>query len=153
MDRCASVLLPLVLLFLAALLPYGNALRTGFAYDDAAIVIENPTASPAAPWWTPLVRPYWPEPHDAGLYRPLTSLTYRLQRGWTGTAPVPFHLLNVLLHAATSLLAYAVLRRLFTRQGWALPIALLFAVHPLHTEAVTGIVGRAELLAALCGLG
>lgn len=141
------------LLLIAALLPYGNALRCGFTYDDTGIVLENPALSAAAPWWAPLTRPYWPEPHQAGLYRPLTLASYRLQHVLTGPDATAFHLVNLLLHAAVTLLAFATARRLLGRERLAFSIALLYAVHPLHTEAVTGIVGRAELLAALCGLG
>jgi tetratricopeptide (TPR) repeat protein len=137
----------------AACLPFGNALRCGFVFDDPGLIVENPDVSPEASWWTPLVSSYWPAPHRTGLYRPVTGLTYRIERGLFGEQPLPFHAANLLLHAAVSLLAYAVLRRVLRgRRRLALSIALVFAVHPLHTEAVTGVVGRAELLAGLFGL-
>ncbi len=144
---------PWVLLAAAALLPYLNALSCGFAYDDEGVVLTNPYVQPAAPWWQPLVRPFWPPPMQAGLYRPVTSLSYRWQLGWHGPDPTAFHAFNVLAHLGVVLLAFATLRRLFPRHpGWALATGLLFATHALHTEAVTGIVGRSELLAAFFGL-
>jgi protein O-mannosyl-transferase len=147
-------LAPWALVALAALLPYLNALHCGFAFDDGGLILENPTVSRAAPWWRPLTTAFWPDRFHAGLYRPVTALTYRLQRGAGVDHPAAFHGLNVLLHAGVALLAYALLRRLLAaRRGTALAVALFFAVHPLHTEAVTYIQGRAELLAALCGLG
>jgi Flp pilus assembly protein TadD len=146
-------LAPWVLVALAALLPYLNALPCGFAFDDGAIILENPAVAGDAPWWRSLTVGFWPGPSHAGLYRPVTALSFRLQRGAGGDA-AGFHAVNLLLHAAVCLLIYAVLRRLWgERRGCALAVAVLFAVHPIHTEAVTYIQGRAELLAALAGLG
>ncbi len=142
-----------VLLACAALLPYGNALRADFTYDDGGLILENPSVAPERPWSVSLTAPYWPEKNQAGLYRPLTAFTYRWQLGVWGRNPLPFHALNLALHAGVCFLLFALLRRLApARPGFALAAALLFAVHPVHTEAVTSIVGRAELLAALFGL-
>lgn len=65
----------------------------------------------------------------------------------------PFHALNVALHAAVTLLVFALALRLGAARPVALVAAALFAVHPVHVEPVDWIVGRAELLAALFGLG
>jgi tetratricopeptide (TPR) repeat protein len=147
-------LVPWLLVALAAVVPFLTALPCGFAYDDGGLIRENPAVAPDAPWWQCLTHPYWPAPHAAGLYRPLTSLTYRLQREISGDAALPFHAFNVLLHAGVALLVLCLLRRAVPhRPHFALAVALLFAVHPLHTEAVTNVIGRAELLAALFGLG
>jgi len=60
-----------------------------------------------------------------------------------------FHVVNLLLHAGCVLLLWRLLRRLFpNRSGAAWLTTLVFAVHPLHAEAVVGVVGRAELWAA-----
>ena len=142
-----------VAIALAALLPYVNTLRADFTFDDGGLILENPHVAPQASWTDSLVRPYWHDHSRAGLYRPVAAFTYRLQREF-GDDPAPFHLLNLLLHAGVSLLVLAVLRRLAPgRPGLAFATALLFAVHPLHTEAVTNVIGRAELLAAGFGLG
>ena len=144
---------PWLLLTLVALWPYLNAMECEFVYDDRGQIEENPYVSPEDPWWVSLTRPYWPPPQQAGLYRPVTSLTYRLQRGLHGNHPAGFHALNLFLHVGVVLAAYGVLRRLAcSGDRIALAAGLIFAVHPLHTEAVTGIVGRAELLSALFGL-
>jgi len=81
-------------------------------------------------------------------YRPLTVLSFRLNYLLHELQPLGYHLLNLLLHAAVTLLYHALCARLLSRHAAALA-ALLFAVHPVHTEAVTGVVGRAELLASL----
>ncbi len=146
-------LLPWLLLLLAASAPYLNALDADFVYDDEGLILKNPAVQPERPWWVSLTAPFWPNQDAAGLYRPATSLSYRLQLAWHGPDPGPFHGANVALHALVTLTAAWVLLRLFPRhRRWAWAVALLFAVHPVHTEAVTGVFGRGELLAALFGL-
>jgi protein O-mannosyl-transferase len=81
-------------------------------------------------------------------YRPLTVLTFRLNYLLHELQPLGYHLVNLLLHAGVTLLYHSLCARLLSRPAAALA-ALLFAVHPVHTEAVTGVVGRAELLASL----
>ena len=81
-------------------------------------------------------------------YRPLTVLSFRLNYLLHELQPLGYHLVNLLLHAGVTLLYHSLCARLLSRPAAALA-ALLFAVHPVHTEAVTGVVGRAELLASL----
>ena len=152
---------------------YLNSLRSGFPYDDSRAVQENPdvlghsddgwTSSIADIfrndfWGTPLSDP---QTHKS--YRPLVTLSFRLEASFAlaahGGAWV-FHLGNVVLYA---LCAFLLVRH-------ALPAALpelaapapaknktlllsmaglWFASHPVHVEAVAGLVGRAEILAAI----
>ncbi|KAF7656060.1 hypothetical protein LDENG_00046750 [Lucifuga dentata] len=81
-------------------------------------------------------------------YRPLTVLTFRLNYLFSELSAVSYHLLNVVLHAVVCVLFLRVCR-LFLDKTSSLVAALLFAVHPIHTEAVTGVVGRAELLSSI----
>ena len=80
--------------------------------------------------------------------RPVTVLTFRLNYLLTEVSPLGYHAVNGLLHAGVTLLYNHLAGRLLSRLPAALA-ALLFAVHPVHTEAVTGVVGRAELLASV----
>ncbi|XP_035412975.1 protein O-mannosyl-transferase TMTC4 isoform X3 [Cygnus atratus] len=96
-------------------------------------------------------------------YRPLTVLTFRINYLFAGGFyPVGFHVINIILHCVISVLMVDVFSILlgglqFTNKGRRLNLApktsllaaLLFAVHPVHTECVAGIVGRADLLCAL----
>ncbi|XP_047481344.1 protein O-mannosyl-transferase TMTC2-like [Penaeus chinensis] len=67
-----------------------------------------------------------------------------------GLRPLGFHLMNVLLHSCVCLLMTRLLLRLLRLpQGTVLSAGLLFATHPIHSEAVTGLVGRADVLASL----
>lgn len=132
---------------------YANALRNGFAYDDVPIVERNLVVDPARPWWEAWVEPYWPGSNTGDrldlLYRPLTVQTYAWERRLFGADPLPCHVTNVMLHALVSVCVWSAARRLGLRGGPALAGAMLFAVHPIHVEAVANIVGRAELLSAL----
>ncbi len=131
---------------LLAVLPYVNGLGGDFVFDDVLFIRDNPAVQrqPALQLFASLIQP-------GSLYRPLTMLTYagnaRIERG-----PLGFHLVNLALHLLVSLGVYALARLLLGTGLAALAAATLFAVHPIHTEAVTGIVGRAELLAALAAL-
>lgn len=135
------------LIVAAAVVPYVDTLRGGFVFDDHELIVANPMATPGMHAWDWFLRPST----SASLYRPVTMLTYALDGALGGTAG-GFHVTNVLLHVAASLAALAVALRLLPRRRDALVAGLLFAVHPVHTEAVANLAGRAELLAALFAL-
>ena len=136
--------LPAALVALAAFAVYTNTLSHQFVYDDHSVIVENPMVHDIANWRQIVASPWWPR----GLYRPLTSLT--LAANWTAApgAPFGFHLVNLLAHAAAAALVCLLAARLMAPAG-ALAAGLLFAVHPVHVEAVANVVGRAEVLAGL----
>lgn len=86
--------------------------------------------------------------HSHKSYRPLTVLSFRLTYLFHGLEPLGYHLANVLLHAVVSCFLMSVVNE-FVSSWSACVCGLLFAVHPIHTEAVTGVVGRAESLCAI----
>ena len=104
-----------------------------------------------------LTSDYWGVPlsHSGShkSYRPLTSLSFRLNYLMSGPDPRSFHLTNVLLHGLVSLLFMRLVTSLpgLTRSA-SLVTGLAWAVAPVHTEAVTGVVGRADILASLLSL-
>jgi hypothetical protein len=132
---------------LAAAAVYARSVGFAFVYDDIWVVLNNTLLHSPSRWPQILATPW--QPH--GLYRPLTSLTFAFDWALGGGAPGRFHLVNLLLHAAASALVYALASRWLPRPG-ALAAGLLFALHPVHVEAVANVVGRAELLATLCTL-
>jgi tetratricopeptide (TPR) repeat protein len=141
------------LVVLAAILTYANSVLNHFALDDNFIIVGNPRVHQLSNQHEIWLTPYWPGYGKAlGLYRPLAIFAYALQWNAGAGAPWLFHSVSILLHAGVSVLLYALLRRLATPAG-ALVGALLFAVHPLHTEVVANVVGQAELLAAAAVLG
>ena len=76
-----------------------------------------------------------PESHKS--YRPLTVLTFRWNRQLHDMDPLGFHAVNVLLHGLVSILFLLLLRRVGVPQMISLAAVLLFATHPIHTEAVS----------------
>ncbi|MCA9726361.1 MAG: tetratricopeptide repeat protein [Candidatus Eisenbacteria bacterium] len=140
-------------LVLAALLSHLTALRAGFVFDDRGLVLKNSWVWEPTPGAV-LSNQYWPDHEGTGLYRPVTSFSYWVDGKIWGQHPFGFHLMNLLLHGIVTLLVFQLLVGFFPeRVGTAALASLLFAVHPLHSEAVIAIAGRAELLAALFGLG
>ena len=138
---------------LAAVLVYANSLTNGFAYDDDWIIMRNPRVHQLADlsliWGTP----YWPTfGAELGLYRPLAIFAYALEWAAGGGAPWVFHVVNVTLHAIVTGLVFVLLASLFVPSAAAVG-ALIFAVHPVHTEVVANSVGQAELIAAVFVIG
>jgi len=132
-------------LTLAVLVCYANALTGVFQFDDYNVIVKNPRVHS----WSS-----WIEGLSLGI-RPLLKFSYALN--WTmGTGVVGFHLTNLLIHLANAYMVYR-LAQIFVQQQWQhaqlrhVPFftALLFAVHPIHTEAVSYICGRSTSLMAL----
>ncbi|HSM03643.1 MAG TPA: hypothetical protein VK858_03440, partial [Longimicrobiales bacterium] len=140
----------LLLVVAAAVLVYLNALPNGFTLDDRPIIVDNGTVHDLSNQVRIWLTPYWPGlvGLEAGLYRPLTIFAFAVQWALGGGDPLLFHGVSVLLHAGCSALVYALLR-LWVGRFPALAGAGVFAVHPVHVEAVANVVGQAELLAAL----
>jgi hypothetical protein len=139
-----------LLVALAAVLVHWRAFENGFALDDVRLVESNPAIGSLSRIPHLFLEPYWNTPGEHyGLYRPLAVASLTIDRAVFGPGPFGFHLVNVLLHAGVAALSWLALRRAGTHYGTALLGAGLFAVLPLHTEAVANIAGRAELLAAL----
>lgn len=131
-----------------AVAAYANSLGNGFAYDDNEIVRRNPVVVEGDVAGA-LTSPYWPVfAPGSGLYRPVTVGSFALEWTLFGGAPAAFHALSVVSHAAVSALVLAILAGFLPLSG-AVVGAALFAVHPVHTEAVANVVGRAELYAAI----
>lgn len=155
----AVLLLPLVIVCFAV---YFNTLSNGFVYDDEDQVLNNP--------WIRNVR-FLPEIFTssawaytgevANYYRPVMHVVYMVCFHLFGPDPAGFHFVNVLLHSLNMILVYGVLVLLLGRHG---PVdtrgragssflgALLFATHPIHTEAVAWVGGVPDLTVTLFGL-
>jgi tetratricopeptide (TPR) repeat protein len=139
---------------LVAGLVYANAVRNGWAQDDVGVIEKNPAAQSVTAalgaWFTP----YWPDEGEgtAGLYRPAVILSYGIDWATSAGRPWWFHLMNVLLHAVAAALVVRIALAWLAPTG-ALAAGLLFAVHPVHVEAVANVVGRADILAAIGVLG
>lgn len=128
-----------------ALAASANSIANGYAYDDVTLIAQAARVHSLDGWWREFGRTYWPEGDG---YRPLTVLAWRAQWAFGGGAPAVFHATNVALHAATTV-------AVFWLGGAVLPVAAawiaaaLYAVHPVHTEAIANVVGQSELAVAL----
>ncbi|XP_053600141.1 protein O-mannosyl-transferase Tmtc3 [Plodia interpunctella] len=144
------------ILVLACILVYHNCLYCGFVFDDISAIKENRDLRPQTPLTNIFLNDFWGTPihkeQSHKSYRPLTVLTFRWNYAVHGLQPAGYHLVNLLLHALVSLLYYRVCA-MFLPEFASFVASILFAVHPIHTEAVTGVVGRAEMLSSLFFLG
>ena len=139
----AALSLPLLVAFV-----YAVAFPGHFFMDDAQIVADNLLV------YSPdlkliLTSDYWGVGENTGLFRPLTILSFALNYKLFGADAWGYLLVNLGLHAANSLLLFFWLLHREVSRPWAWFAAALFAVHPIHGEAVIQLVGRSELLAAM----
>ena len=139
---------------------YSNSFSTGFALDNQTLILEDTRIQSASAANIALIvrHTYWWPNGESGLYRPLTTLSYLFNYAILGSGnhAAGYHWINFFLHLGNVLLVFALVRRLITGRGraWqtAFFVAALWAVHPVLTESVTNIVGRADLLAAFAVL-
>lgn len=140
--------LSLPLLSFLLLLPL---LGYGFLSDDFPLIVANPRLQSWSLFFQNLLTPFFSFPANPQLHywRPTTLLSYALELRLWGVSPWGFHLTNILLHTANTLLLYLLLKR-FRLEG-ALPwtASLLFLLHPAHGENIAWISGRTDLLAFL----
>ncbi len=141
-DRLAWWHIALFIVAVCALL-YGPSVTDKFvSLDDGLLITDNPAIQELSP--ATLKRVF--TTYDPELYDPLTLMTYQVEHALFGFRPGVFHLDNLILHTLNALLVFAVMLQLFRRKGVAAATALLFAVHPLQTEAVLWAAARKDLL-------
>lgn len=136
-------------LVLFAVVPYLNTLSAGFTFDDLPNIVNNPVVRDGADVVRVLSTPLQP----GDLYRPLTVLTFAINQWLAPGQAWLFHAVNIAAHALVTVLVFFLARVLTRSERIAAVAGTLFAVHPVHTEAVASLVGRAELLAAGFGVG
>ncbi|XP_031622096.1 protein O-mannosyl-transferase Tmtc3 [Contarinia nasturtii] len=131
---------------------YYNSTQCDFVFDDISAIKENRDLRPHTPWRNLFFNDFWGTPmqkeQSHKSYRPLCVLTFRWNYLIHGLEPYGYHLVNILLHLVVSLL-YFRMCTIFFSDVTSFVAALLFAVHPIHIEAVTGVVGRAETLSSV----
>src|SRR5262245_520917 len=128
-----------------AIVVYVGALWNTYAGDDIELVLYNELVHAWSGLWTAFLRPYWSWAQGGQLYRPLPVASFVLD--WHVDGPVVFHAVNLAWHAGVSLLVAVLLNR-WCGAAAALVGGVVFAVHPVHVEAVAAVSGRPELMAA-----
>ena len=146
----------LALALCLAAIGYAPTLRYGFVFDDVQQIVENPAIRSWSYIWE-----YFTAHVGAGVfpnvrgsfYRPLFLIWMRLNYMFFKVTPWGWHLTSLLAHLAAVWMFFSLVR-LWTRDGmvagWS---ALLFALHPIHVEAVAWVSAVPEILFALAGMG
>lgn len=140
----------------AVLAIYAPGLRFPFVFDDGVAILHNESIRSLASAWSPPVQ----IPLSG---RPVANFSFALNYALSGFEPASYRGLNIALHLLNAVLVLAIVRRILLRpvipqvlrdraDGLSAAVALLFAVHPLQTEAVMYVTQRTELLAAACYL-
>lgn len=164
MNRIISVKQNQKLLFLLILLVfllYGNSIKNNYALDDDYVTVTNPRnlqnhriAKGIRGIKHIFTSHYIETKQQSFEYRPLTLTTFAVEYEFFGSNPHISHLINLLLYALTNCILFLILARLFKDHHIIVPllITILFLAHPIHTEVVSNIKSRDELLSFLFGL-
>ena len=131
-----------------AALVFANAVGNGFVLDDRGIIVGNPLVTSPATAWRAFGLPYWPAELGGGQYRPLGILSFALDWLLSGGDARWFHAVNVLWHVAATVLVWLLAVELLAPVAAAFA-AIVFALHPVHVEAVSNVVGRLEPMATV----
>jgi tetratricopeptide (TPR) repeat protein len=123
-------------------------IRNQFVQDDLILIAQNVRIHELANWREILSSPFWPPPYSEDLYRPLTALLLAVEWALSGGSPLLFRIVSYLLYAGAALGVFRLGRKLLPLP-LVLGVALLFASHPVHVEAVALGVGQNELLVGL----
>jgi hypothetical protein len=125
-----------------------TSLPNVFVQDDIPVVLKNQDNHGISTPWTAFTRPYWPKPFSPDLYRPLMSVGLATQ--WVAGAgrPVVFRVTSILLYTASAVAFFWLAAMLLPLEAAGIAAAL-FAVHPVHVEAVAVAVNQGELIVGL----
>jgi Tfp pilus assembly protein PilF len=137
-----------------SLLVYLNALKNGFVWDDMVLIVDNEGIKHWSCLWKNFTSDFFDTTEDIidfkyGYYRPIITLSYIIDYAIWGLKPWGFHLSNIIFHIIGCILVFFSLSVIFNKRGTAFIASLLFACHPIHTESVTWISGRTDVIAGL----
>jgi hypothetical protein len=142
--------LPAVLGFMLYLLTLGH----GFVLDDNLVITRNVHVQEGLAGIPKILSTNYAHGHQGvgfndGLYRPLSLVTFAMEKAFFGLSPAISHFLQALLYGLLILALMAWLNSLFPNSSWVWWSLLLFAAHPIHTEVVANLKSRDEILALL----
>jgi tetratricopeptide (TPR) repeat protein len=159
-----TTLFSIIVILLVSFAVYSNALSNGFVYDDNLQVLNNPWIKDVrhiSEIFSKSVWSFQKEPEISNYYRPLMHLIYLFNYHVFGLKPWGFHLVNILCHAGVSVLVFIIAARLISASSSSSPFgeksfiralltapfvaAVLFATHPIHTEAVAWVAALPDL--------
>ncbi len=133
---------------LLALAASATGLHNLFAYDDVYVIQNDGRVQTLVHWWRLLGDTYWSKAWGGDGYRPLTTLGFALQWAVGHGSPLLFHAVNVALYMAMCVAVFWIMTAVLPKApAWI--ASALFAVHPVHVEAVANVVGQSELTTGL----
>jgi protein O-mannosyl-transferase len=136
------------LIVLLAIAASATTLPNQFNQDDIPIILTNEAVHQLGTLWRAWAEPYWPAPFPPELYRPVAIVLFGLQWAIGDGAPIVFRLASLVMYVAATVLVWRLgVRLVGPTGGWI--AAALFAVHPVHVEAVAVAVNQGELLVAI----
>lgn len=145
-------ILAVCLLLLASVAVYLNILPNPFIWSEEAVIVGNPTFKDLSYLPKFFTKHYWLKEHpfaSTSLFRPLRAVTFTIEYALWGLDPAPYHLFNIFLHAATTLLVFFLFKKITKSFGLGFLTALFFAVHPVHTETVDWTMSRDDIMCTL----
>jgi Flp pilus assembly protein TadD len=143
-----------LVLALATVIAYANTLTNSFVWDDGTLVTRNSFIRNSIYLDTAFTTDLFHDsPASVAYYRPLQTISFMVDYFLWGVKPFGYHLTNLLLHLTCVLLVWLVAERLTQERMLAFLVAMFFAVHPVNTNAVAYVSGRADPLALVGMLG
>jgi len=137
-----------LILLAAVFLSYGNTLSGQFIWDDKPLISENPMVREPYLWNRVFTTELY-EKSEANYYRPLLTVSFIVNSLFSGLNTAGYHLVNILLHFCVGYFLYMFLIRTTGDNIVSLAASLFFLVHPVHSQTVSYISGRADSLAAI----
>src|SRR3990170_1688363 len=142
----------ILILIIFSLIIYSNSLFNSFVWVDHTQIVQKEhiiqdfnglvnVFSHGMPGFSSSVQ--------GGYYRPIINLSYSIDYWIWGLNPFGFHLTNILAHTFTGIVLYFILLRILRQQSVAFLASILFLAHPIHTEAVAWVSGRADMIFTL----
>ena len=144
-----NINLRFLLVTLLILVVYGNTLNHGFVWDDFPVIANNPILGSLGNIPKFFVMEDIAE-GSTGYYRPMTYISFTLDRAIWGVNPVGFNITNLVLHILVALIFYRVVAALFKREELAFAAAIIFALHPITAETVNFHAGGRNTLLSAC---
>ncbi|MBU0478119.1 tetratricopeptide repeat protein [bacterium] len=140
----------ILIIILTGIVAYLTSFQNNFVWDDIGLISVNPYIKSWKHIGDIFTSFLYHKTGEGGIfYRPIVSLSFLIDYSIWKENPVGYHLTNLLLHILNAILLYKIILYMFKERKMALFTALLFLVHPIHTEAITYISGRADPIVTL----
>ncbi|MDD5669031.1 MAG: tetratricopeptide repeat protein [Candidatus Omnitrophica bacterium] len=127
---------------------YCNSISNVFVFDDKHMILLNNYIKKFSNIPLFFKGEITTHPIEKGMYRPVLMISFVFNYLLAGLKPYGYHLFNILIHFLNTFFLYLLLKLLFKDGSWLvrLGLSLIFAVHPINTEAVTYISSRSTIL-------